>query len=346
MQQIFHKERKSISIWLSLMCLAIIGMIFIGGLTRLTESGLSITEWNPVSGVVPPRDDASWNIEFDKYKKSPEYLKRNMGMEIDEFKSIYLLEFFHRIAGRLVGLLYVLPLVFFAFKGYFSRREMQVYVTGFALLAAQGVMGWYMVKSGLVSNPYVSHYRLAMHLMLAVILYIIMFWQLMKNSFDLMLLPSSAKTYLASFWCGLSILLVLAQIMLGGFVAGLDAGLVYNSFPMMGDSFVPHEVYVSALSLSSFEDPVFVQFIHRMMAYVLVISVSVFCYFAFKVQNSKLTKSAIYSLLVLLIQISLGVSVLIYSVPTALALVHQICAIALLSCLLWAWFLIKNSTDS
>jgi cytochrome c oxidase assembly protein subunit 15 len=344
MNQLFNRQSKIISIWLALMCLAIIIMIFIGGLTRLTESGLSITEWNPVSGIIPPMDDVAWGVEFNKYKKSPEFLKRNLGINLQEFKSIYLLEFFHRIAGRLVGLFFIVPLLFFIFKGCLNRKEIKIYLFAFVLLCAQGVMGWYMVKSGLVSNPYVSHYRLAVHLMLAVFLYIIMFWQLMENSFDLMLTPPETNFHFVYFWCIISIILALVQMMLGAFVAGLDAGLVYNSFPMMGDGFIPHEIYINGFSLASFDDPVFVQFIHRITAYILVISICIFCFHAVRIGNGKLTKVAIYALFILILQISLGVSVLIYSVPVALALVHQLCAILLLSYLLWAYFLIKNST--
>lgn len=345
MNQFFNRQNNAVSIWLMLMCFVVIAMIFIGGLTRLTESGLSITEWNPISGIIPPMDDSSWSAEFDKYKKSPEYVKRNSGMNLEEFKSIYLLEFVHRVAGRVTSLLYVLPLIFFIFKGCFNSRETKLYIFALAILCMQGIMGWYMVQSGLVSNPYVSHYRLAAHLMLAVFLYMILFWQLMNNSFDLMLLPSDTNFRFVYFWCVVSIVLVLVQIILGAFVAGLDAGLVYNSFPMMGDGFIPHEIYTTGVSLASFDDPVFVQFIHRMTAYVLVVSVCVFCFYAMRLGNSKLTKVVASALFVLVLQISLGVSVLIYSVPVTLALIHQFCAILLLSYLLWACFLIKNSTD-
>lgn len=345
MNHLYNKQNATLSIWLGLMCCAIIAMIFIGGLTRLTESGLSITEWNPVSGVLPPMNTESWNVEFDKYKKSPEYLKHNNNMGLEEFKSIYLLEFIHRIAGRIISLLYLLPLIFFYFKGIIKNKDLKIYLFALILLGLQGFMGWYMVQSGLISNPYVSHYRLASHLMLAVFLYIIIFWQMMKNSFDIMLVSVDNKLSSLKYLCLFSILILLIQITFGAFVAGLHAGLVYNNFPMMGDSFIPSEILLSNISIASFRDPIFVQFIHRITAYLLFAIISIFCIFGIKLGNNKLKRVIIYIFLALLFQIFLGVLTLIYFVPVSLALIHQFGAILLLSCLLWAYFLIKSCSD-
>tara|TARA_B110000503_G_C7162778_1_gene420462 strand:- start:1227 stop:2264 length:1038 start_codon:yes stop_codon:yes gene_type:complete len=343
MNQLYNGRNTAISIWLGFMCLAVIIMIFIGGLTRLTESGLSITEWNPISGIIPPTDDSSWNIEFDKYKQSPEYIKRNVGMDLEEFKSIYLLEFIHRIAGRVISLLYILPLMIFLIIGSLRVKDAGIYIIALVLLAMQGVMGWYMVKSGLVSNPYISHYRLAAHLMFAVFLYIIMFWQFMKNSFDIMLVSSKTKLSQVSFWCFMSIILLLIQIMLGAFVAGLDAGLVYNSFPLMGESFIPYELSETSISLASFGDPVFVQFAHRIAAYILFVVICIFSVQALRFCNKKLSRVIIYVFLTLILQISLGIVTLTHNVLVPFALLHQFGAMLLLSCLLWACFLIKSS---
>ncbi|MDP5020665.1 MAG: COX15/CtaA family protein [Rickettsiaceae bacterium] len=343
MNQLYNGRNTAISIWLGLMCFAVIIMIFIGGLTRLTEAGLSITEWRPVSGIIPPTDNSSWNIEFDKYKQSPEYIKRNIGMALEEFKSIYLLEFTHRIAGRVISLLYILPLMVFFVMGSLRGRDTGIYIVALLLLAMQGVMGWYMVKSGLVSNPYVSHYRLAAHLMFAVFLYMIMFWQFMKYSFDIMLVPTETKFCRASCWCIVSIILLLMQIMFGAFVAGLDAGLVYNSFPLMGENFIPYELTETGVSFASWGEPVFVQFVHRIAAYMLFVVICIFCVQALRFHNRKLSRVVLYVFLALVLQISLGVVTLIYNVPIALALLHQFGAMLLLSCLLWAFFLIKSS---
>jgi cytochrome c oxidase assembly protein subunit 15 len=336
---------KLISLWLAAVCVAIIFMIFIGGLTRLTDSGLSITEWNPISGILPPLDESSWDAEFGKYKHSPEYIKYNSGMSLEEFKSIYLLEFFHRIAGRLTSLLYLVPLLLLFGMGFIKIKESFPYLIALVLLGGQGVMGWYMVKSGLVLDPHVSHFRLAAHLMLAVFLYVIIFWQLMKNSFDIMLLPSGTSVCTPKFWCLFSIILLLIQVMLGAFVAGLDGGLVYNSFPLMGDSFVPHEVLESSISFASFSEPVFVQFVHRIVAYILFTVITIFCFSSLKLKSNKFSKSVFYVFVSLFLQMLAGIVTILYIVPIPIALIHQFGAMVLLSCLLWSYFLLRSSDE-
>ncbi|MDG1436733.1 MAG: COX15/CtaA family protein [Rickettsiaceae bacterium] len=345
MQNFENQRNRSIVIWLGLMCIAIVTMIFIGGLTRLTESGLSITEWNPISGVIPPLTEADWQIEFDKYKKSPEYLKHNLGMNVSEFKDIYLLEFIHRIAGRITGLLYILPLMFFFIRGYIKKPESYIYILATALLGMQGFMGWYMVKSGLVSDPHVSHYRLAAHLMFAVFLYIIMFWQMMRHCVSRRVTSSNINIRPIYNWCLLSIVLLLVQMMLGAFVAGLDAGLLYNDFPMMGDRFVPYELLSNSLSFASLEDTVFIQFIHRIMAYILVLVVGIFSWKSISFGDRNLTISTWFVLAAVILQMCLGIMTLLYQVPIILAILHQLGAVLLLSCLLRAFFLIKSFVD-
>ena len=341
--QDLSSSNRFVSIWLFAMCIAVIFMIFIGGLTRLTDSGLSITEWNPVSGILPPLDQKSWEIEFGKYKQSPEYIKYNSGMSLEEFKSIYLLEFYHRIAGRVTSLLYLIPLVFFIVTGRINLKDSGVYILALILLACQGVMGWYMVKSGLISDPHVSHYRLAAHLMLAVFLYIILFWQLMKSSFDQILLPSDVSVVNQKFWCFVSIILLLIQMVFGAFVAGLDAGLVYNSFPLMGDSFIPHEVSDLSFAIASFSEPVFIQFMHRILAYILFIVITIFCFSSLKLKSNKFSTSIFYVVIALFIQMLAGIVTILYMVPIPVALLHQFGAIFLLSCLLWSCFLLVSA---
>lgn len=342
MQHLLNRN-KFVSIWLIAMCIAIIFMIFIGGLTRLTDSGLSITEWNPITGILPPLDSETWKIEFGKYQQSPEYIKYNSGMTLEEFKPIYLLEFYHRMAGRLTALLYLIPLIFFIASGKISKNDLGIYTLGLILFACQGVMGWYMVKSGLISDPHVSHYRLAAHLLLAVFLYIIIFWQLMKNLFDPLLLPNNTSVTFQKFWCFASIAILLVQIVFGAFVAGLDAGLVYNSFPLMGDSFIPHEVSDINLSIYSFSEPVFIQFMHRLLAYILFIVITLFCFSSLKLKNNKYSISIFYVAIALCIQMLAGILTVIYMVPIPVALFHQFGAIFLLSCLLWSCFLLTTS---
>ncbi len=340
MQDLYTTQNKHIASWLKIMCLAIICMIFIGGLTRLTHSGLSITEWNPITGIFPPLTEESWTQEFDKYRQSPEYLKINHSIEINEFKSIFWVEFIHRIAGRITGILYLLPLIYFLFNRTISGANIFIYLGGGILLAGQGFAGWYMVKSGLVSTPYVSHFRLAIHLLLAISLYAMLFWQLMKNSFDIILVSSKTNLSIINLWLNISLLLLFIQITFGAFVAGLDAGLVYNSFPLMGDSFVPNELTSKEISLESLYDPVFVQFIHRILGYVITITILVSCFIGFKIRNFLLSKTLVYMLIALIFQITAGVLTLIYQVPITIALIHQLGAIILLSCLLWVKYLV------
>lgn len=336
-------RNRFVSIWLFAMCISVIFMIVIGGLTRLTDSGLSITEWNPVSGILPPLDSETWEVEFGKYKQSPEYMKYNSGMSLEEFKSIYLLEFYHRIAGRVTGLLYFIPMIFFIATGRISKSDSGIYILALILLACQGVIGWYMVKSGLISDPHVSHYRLAVHLMFAVSLYIILFWQLMKNQFDPLLLSSGVSMANQKFWCFAAIVLLLVQMVFGAFVAGLDAGLVYNSFPLMGDSFIPHEVSELSFSTASFSEPVFVQFTHRILAYILFIVITIFCFSSLRLKNNKFSTSIFYVVISLFIQMLAGILTVIYAVPIPIALLHQFGAVLLLSCLLWSCFLLVSS---
>lgn len=334
---------RLVSTWLGIMCFAIICMIFIGGLTRLTHSGLSITEWNPISGILPPLNETAWQNEFNKYKESPEYLSFNLGMNLSEFKPLYLIEFIHRIAGRITGLIYIVPLIFFLITKRIRGIEIAIHILVTALFMTQGAIGWYMVKSGLLNSPHVSHYRLAMHLSLAVIMYSILFWQLMKNSFDILLIPPSQKILPAKILLIISLTILFTQIIFGAFVAGLNAGLVYNSFPYMGDSFIPHEIYFNQISLQSFGEPVFVQFLHRTTAYALGIALITTCLYLYKMNNMKLNKCASYILFSVAFQILAGIITLIYVVPITAALVHQVGAVLLLSTTLWGLFLIKSA---
>ena len=342
MKDLNNKQNYYLTLWLRVMCAAIICMIFIGGLTRLTDSGLSITEWKPVTGIFPPLNEAAWISEFDKYKQTPEYIQINNNMNLAEFKSIFWLEFIHRIAGRISGILYIFPLIYFLFNKTINSKKIYIYLIGLILLISQGIAGWYMVKSGLISAPCVSHFRLAIHLLLAIALYALLFWQLMRASFYK--IPIDIKTNLVPLNIGLNICLILLfiQITFGAFVAGLDAGLVYNQFPLMGDSIIPNEITSGKFGLNSFYDPVFVQFIHRMLAYIVTIAILVTCLIGLKIQNLLLSKSLVYLIITLILQIMVGILTLIYLVPIILALLHQIGAVILLSTLLWVKYLAVN----
>ena len=316
------KTHHKIAIWLFVMCAMVFLMVVVGGVTRLTESGLSMVNWRPVSGVIPPTSEAEWMEEFTAYQQFPEYQKINAGMSLDAFKAIFYWEFSHRLLGRLIGLSFFIPFMFFLIKGGLERK-LKLHLSAMLLLGGtQGLLGWWMVKSGLVDNPDVSHYRLTAHLGLAVLIYIYMFWIATG------LKTSKAIKYNASLTRMLFILClcVFAQILLGGMVAGLNAGLVYNEWPLMGEGLVPDE-FQKISFFAALESPVIMQFIHRMLAYLIVIIAMVACY-----QMHRHTRILSYILFAAIIaQILLGILTLIHAVPISLAALHQAGAIIVLS---------------
>lgn len=337
--------RQSVFIksWLIACCFMVIFMIFIGGLTRLTDSGLSIVEWKPVSGVIPPINDQQWQGEFAKYQQFPEYQQKNINMTLSEFKLIFWLEFIHRLAGRITGLLYLVPLLYFLINKKIYGKAIPIYLSVLILFAAQGFMGWYMVKSGLSLQPYVSHFRLACHLILAVIIYSLLFDQLLGNNAEILLIPNDMNLSNQKFLSILSIIIVYVQIFLGGLVAGLDAGLVYNSFPLMGDSFIPQEVTAFSFNLRSLSDPVIIQFIHRIGAYLVCFSLIFLSISLIKTSHPKLKKVAYSIMLALILQMLAGIITILCQVPIFIALGHQIFAVILLSTILWCYFLLRSA---
>ncbi|MGX6960571.1 MAG: COX15/CtaA family protein [Rickettsia endosymbiont of Pentastiridius leporinus] len=337
-------QKNLIMKWLFVSCIMVIGMIIIGGITRLTNSGLSIVEWRPVTGILPPFSIDAWQVEFAKYKAFPEYNSINYGMTLSEFKFIYLLEFVHRLLGRVTGLIYVLPLIYFYFKGIIKNHEIWSYIIGFLLFCVQGFMGWYMVRSGLVNHPSVSHFRLAFHLIIAVIIYHLLFYQLIKNHCDILLTSSQTNLKLPLIFCVSSIIIIYGQIFLGALVAGLDAGLIYNKFPLMGNSFIPIEIKDNFFDLKNLYDPVFVQFMHRLGGYSVFIITGILIFSLLKLQHPKLNKVALYLIIALLAQLSTGIITLLYAVPVIIASIHQLFAIVLLSVTIWCYFLIKSTS--
>ncbi len=326
--------------WLNICCIMVVFLIFLGGLTRLTDSGLSIVEWKPITGVVPPLSEADWQVEFSKYQQSPEYQIKNASMTLSEFKFIFWLEFIHRFAGRIVGLFYLLPFVYFLITRQIAKKSIPTYCAILLLFCAQGFMGWYMVRSGLISAPNVSHFRLALHLIIATIIYTLLFYQLMKSSFDILIISPQVKLDRLKYYCLLTITLIYIQIFLGGLVAGLDGGLVYNSFPLMGDSFIPEEITFNSISMS---EAVFVQFTHRIGAYAVCIGAIYLVISLLKTHHPKLARVAYTIAFAILLQMALGIITIIYAVPIVAALLHQLFAIILLSAILWAYFLVKTT---
>ncbi len=319
---------RQIAYWLIICAAVIFGMILLGGVTRLTDSGLSMVDWKPIKGVIPPITQADWQAMFLKYQQFPEYQKTNFTMTLEQFKPIFMYEYLHRMLGRFIGIIFVLPFLFFYFtkriKPGLSPRLLVMLVLG----GSQGLLGWYMVKSGLVDNPHVSQYRLTAHLGMAVFIYGFIFWTVL----DLMAPVSAQPKHLKRFAYSLSGLIFL-MILSGGLVAGTRAGIPYPTWPLMGDSFIPPGLYsLQPMWLSAFEDMLTIQFNHRMFAYLIVGLVCTFAYKALKSDLQGPLKMGIYCFIGLLfLQISLGISTLIFYIPVPVAAAHQVCAVALLS---------------
>ncbi len=326
---------RQVASWLLFCAAVIFGMIVLGGVTRLTNSGLSMVEWRPLMGIVPPLSEQAWQETFDKYRLFPEYQKVNRGMSLEDFKSIFMFEYLHRVLGRLIGLLFFLPLVYFAVRGRIRQGLLPKLVFLFFLGGCQGLLGWYMVKSGLVDNPRVSQYRLTAHLGLAVAIYAYMLWL----AFDLLFRGAQATGARPLAGASRALVgLVYLMILSGGLVAGIRAGFAYSTWPLMGDSFIPRGLYAGTPAwLDMFEDITTVQFNHRMFAYLLVVIIGVFATLVYRRGVGGRARLAVTLLLAALtIQVILGISTLLLHVPVALAAAHQGGAMVLLTAALFA----------
>ncbi|MEZ5572183.1 MAG: COX15/CtaA family protein [Halioglobus sp.] len=327
---------RQVARWLLFCAAVIFAMILLGGATRLTHSGLSIVEWKPLLGAIPPLTEQDWQSTFDKYKQFPEYQKVNQGMSLHAFKSIFMYEYLHRLLGRLIGVIFALPLIYFALRGRLRPGLAPGLITLFFLGALQGLLGWYMVKSGLVENPRVSQYRLTAHLGVAVAIYGYMVWL----AFDLLftrdsLIRSERGRY--ARWSLVLVALVYLMILSGGMVAGTRAGLAYPTWPLMGDTFIPPGLYTTTPAwLAMFEDITTIQFNHRMLAYVLFVLLTLFAFFAYRNASGGRGKfGAVLLVLALWVQVGLGISTLLLHVPVAFANAHQGGAVILLTATLF-----------
>ncbi len=334
-----NKQRNDrfIASWLLFCAAIIVAMILLGGVTRLTHSGLSMVEWKPLMGVIPPIGDQAWQTTFDKYKQFPEYQKANQGMGLAEFKSIFLFEYAHRILGRLIGLVFLIPFLYFKFTGRIRPALTPKLITLFVLGGLQGLLGWYMVKSGLVDNPMVSQYRLTAHLGMAVLIYGYMLWVAFELIFSSSDQLSGTVSRNLSRFSKLLVGLLFFMILSGGMVAGTRAGLIYNTFPLMGDTFIPSGLYtMEPFWLSAFEDLTTIQFNHRMFAYTLFMLITGFSILLFRSGVQTRVHYGVHALLVfLLLQITLGISTLLQHVPVAIAAAHQGGAICLFTAALF-----------
>jgi heme a synthase len=316
-----HLKNKKIAIWLFTCALIVFLMVAVGGLTRLTESGLSIVKWKPIHGTIPPLNEVQWQEEFNEYKQSPEYIKKNFTMILKEFKPIFWWEYVHRLIGRILGIVFLFPFFYFIIKKQLTIRKSLTLFGIFALGGLQGLVGWWMVKSGLVNDPAVSHFRLATHLSIALLILSLLFWQGLNFS-KINLYPNKKFNKLSN----ILIFTIAVQIIFGAFIAGLDGGLTYNTWPLMDSKFIPAGI---KLNLSNIE---FIQFFHRWWAF-LVIAVVICFNRMVKKENkaSPLKKPFIILHSLVGTQIIIGILTLIYVVPIPLASLHQIMAVLILA---------------
>ena len=314
--------------WLKINLLLVFGIIIVGGLTRLTNSGLSITEWELFKGILPPLNELDWNKYFQLYKQIPQYELINPGMSMEEFKIIYYWEYFHRIFARIIGIFFLVPLVYFHFSKKIHKNYIGVSYLIFALILIQGSVGWYMVKSGLTQNITVSHYRLALHLTLAFFIISSIFWLIINikgNSFK-KFFNFSKKTSPYLFL----IFLIFSQIILGAFVSGLDAGRLYQTWPLMGYQYFPDDLVVNNLRIFyDFDNHSLIQFYHRNLAYFITLYILAVTLYVFKFSIVKLYKSIFLILFFLIIQITLGIFTLTSGLNIYLASGHQITSVLL-----------------
>jgi cytochrome c oxidase assembly protein subunit 15 len=323
--------RRQVAAWLMLCCAMIFAMVVLGGVTRLTGSGLSMVEWDPLFGVVPPLNEQQWEAVFAKYRASPEYQKVNIGMGLEGFKSIYWFEFAHRLLGRFIGVVFLLPLLYFAARRILNRALATRLGVAFILGGLQGVLGWYMVKSGLVDQPQVSQYRLTAHLSLALLIYAYLVWLLLD-----LLFPRPARSAIAAGLrraaAGVLAIAVLTMVS-GGFVAGLKAGHAYNTFPQMGGQWLPPAGWMLEPGWRNlFENIATVQFDHRVLAMLTLASIVAFWVYALRHALPGGARLGTHLLLVTgLVQVGMGIGTLLLHVPVALAAAHQAGALTLLS---------------
>ena len=332
MYTINPKINSQLSLWLISMFIFVSIMIVVGGLTRLTDSGLSITEWELFAGILPPLNQNDWTTYFNLYKKIPEFKLQNYNMSLDEFKVIFWWEWGHRFLGRLIGIAYLIPLVYFSFKIQFSKL-INLYLI-FILICFQGFVGWYMVSSGLINRVDVSHFRLSIHLFIAFLILSLIFWNYLNIK-----IKESTQNGISPYIPFLFLTLVFLQIIIGAFVSGMDAGKIYNSWPLMGNTFFPDDNnFKNLMKLSAFSDPSLVQFLHRNLAYLIMIFYLFIFYKIYRNKIYNLYKSINTLGLLIILQIVLGIMTVVYGAQIHIAAMHQLSSIFLVtSCLYFSY---------
>ena len=330
-----NNTKNQMSLWLGSMFWIIAFMIFIGGLTRLTDSGLSITQWELFSGFLPPLTEGKWLEYFDKYKKIPEFKLQNYSMSLGEFKVIFWWEWIHRFLGRLIGISYLVPLIYFTIKLGFKKLISHFFI--FFLICFQGFIGWYMVESGLVDRVDVSHFRLSMHLITAFFILSLILWNYFKLNIN-----NKNLTKLNVLFPYIFLILIFTQILIGAFVSGMDAGKIYNSWPLMGSSYFPDDSkFVEFFNITLFDNPSIVQFIHRNLAYLICIIYLYMLYEVLKNGNNRLKFPILIIGISLLIQVFLGILTILSGVKIFYASLHQINSILIIISTLYFLYITK-----
>ena len=327
-------DRKKIAYWLLTGILLVITMVVIGGITRLTHSGLSMVKWKPISGTIPPLNEGEWLAEFEHYKTSPEFKIKNNHFTVEEFKSIFFWEYLLRLLGRVIGIVFLIPFLYFLFtKKIKDKRLLKNLIVIFFLGGLQGVIGWYMVYSGLQNDPNVSHFRLAIHFVTALFLCCYILWIALK-----LLYPEKdfvgKKLSFFKKWTNIAIGITTIQIIYGAFVAGLKAGFIYPTFPKMGDTWIasaiPERFHEIGL-LTFVDDPISVQFMHRWIAVVVVFAIGILIWKAKKTNLSgRQFRLVTWLGIIVIFQFVLGVLTLLLHVPVILGVLHQLGAVILL----------------
>lgn len=342
----YKNPQKHIYRWLLTGVVLIILMVVIGGITRLTQSGLSMVKWEPIIGAIPPLSEDAWNEVFEQYKQSPEYHAYNSHFTLSDFKTIFFWEYLHRLIGRIIGLVFLIPCIVFWVKGNFTKKLKSQVVIIFLLGALQGVLGWVMVKSGLVDKPHVSHLRLSAHLITAFILIVYVYWVALGIKYEVQSkgIPSLKKMVWAF------IALIFVQITYGAFVAGLKAGLMYNTFPLMGNEWIPEQferIYAEQGINSLINNGGIVQFIHRILAISILVFTVIIWLKGKKIGLSAIQKKASNLILITIaIQFLSGLFTLLYAVPVSLGVLHQFGAILTLLAVFFFLFTISKSKNA
>ncbi len=343
MQILLRKQySRFINYWLITLLSLISIIIIVGGLTRLTDSGLSITTWDVVKGILPPLNNEEWIDAFNLYKEIPQYYLLNLDMRMEEFKVIYYWEYIHRILGRLLGLLFLIPFLYIYSKKIFVKKYNQNFFMLFLLILLQGTVGWYMVKSGLIENTTVSHYRLAIHLNLALILFSAIFWYFLNINKQKNKIFFNFKNI--NVFPKIFIFLIFLQITFGAFTSGLDAGKIYQTWPLMNNYFFPDDLTSNSFILTQiFNEPSFVQFIHRKLAYIIFIYVLIMSFFIFYKKKKEMYISTYFLLLTIFVQLILGVLTLLSGAYIWIASLHQISTILLIISSIYFYY---NSSET